>query len=204
MQKLMRAFSMIASARRIVVGIWLVGMFTTAQDGPQTVESIDQYSSLRECGQYCFWVPKAGGEWVDGVGVSALGCKMQGFNKGVLDSCFCRTDVQYLGQTYLSTCVSSNCKTVGGNTNDISGAVSLYEEYCEKKGYTAAPASVSASTTRDSTTQVTPPETVTAAVTTSSTADRPYSPASKLTALFVCVQVSLLCHPYSAHLTQHR
>lgn len=94
----------------------------------------------------------------DGI-AKVISCQTQGINTGALDSCWCRPDLQPRAETYLSTCVSSSCKSGGGAvTVDVSSAVSIYDNYCLGKGYTAnqSPQSVPATTTDAGTAAGTP------------------------------------------------
>ncbi|KAM5356455.1 hypothetical protein ACJ41O_003101 [Fusarium nematophilum] len=78
----------------------------------------------------------------------SLDCEVVEGSFAVMNDCYCRTDLQSRGQSFLTTCVSDNCKLLGGYTNDLSTAASMYEGYCLKQGYTAeAPAMVSATAT---------------------------------------------------------
>jgi len=123
---------------------WLsIPFVLSASDTYETIRSLDAYKSQRACGQACFYYLGAGAEPFDALGVT-LGC-----TQPVLDSCFCRTDVQGAGETYLSTCISSRCTGPGDVTNDIDMATSIYDSYCQAKGYTADknPASIAATTT---------------------------------------------------------
>jgi hypothetical protein len=104
---------------------WLsIPFVLSASDTYETIRSLDAYKSQRACGQACFYVLGAGAEPFDALGIT-LGC-----TQPVLDSCFCRTDVQGAGETYLSTCISSRCTGPGDVTNDIDMATSIYDSYC--------------------------------------------------------------------------
>ncbi|KAH6714301.1 hypothetical protein BKA61DRAFT_735786 [Leptodontidium sp. MPI-SDFR-AT-0119] len=120
--------------------------FVLSIDTYETIASLDAYKSQRACGQACFWYVGAGAEAFDVLGIT-LGC-----TRPVRDSCYCRTDVQAAAVTYLSTCISSQCSGPGVVANDISMATSIYDSYCQGKGYTAdtSPASVTATTTSGS------------------------------------------------------
>jgi hypothetical protein len=110
-------------------------------DGSETIESLSAFSSLRGCAQGCFDKWDAGG-WQDNLAVK-LNCP-------AIDSCVCRSDLQSVAQSYLSTCVSSGCSALGGYTVDLSSALALYSSYCAGEGYSAphtAPTSVLATTT---------------------------------------------------------
>ncbi|KAH7112693.1 hypothetical protein EDB81DRAFT_953612 [Dactylonectria macrodidyma] len=118
-----------------------------APDDPQSISSEKVYTSLRRCAKDCFWGWNGGP--VDHIG-NVNGCDYEQGEFAAMNKCYCRTDLQSLGQRYLTTCVSSGCDTIGGYTNDLSTAASLYENYCLSQGFTAVdPATVSAETTTD-------------------------------------------------------
>jgi len=113
----------------------------------QTIFSLDIYSSQKPCAQGCFTYGFVNDAcWGDLVG-SAIGCAVKGQCYGgsaaALNSCYCRTDLQPVAESYLTSCVKSAC-TVGDSSIDISSAGSIYNYYCS--GILAA--SVPASTTQ--------------------------------------------------------
>jgi hypothetical protein len=98
-----------------------------------TIESVAQYSSLRECAQYCVYGGPPNGS--PGLPVY-LGC----WNPA-LNDCFCRADLSASATNFLSTCVNQWCS---GDAADISSAVGVYETYCT--GVEAVPTGTAQST----------------------------------------------------------
>lgn len=109
----------------------------------QTINSLDIFSSQKPCAQECF---SANGYncQVD-VLASVLGCQ-NACNTNAPNYCYCRTDLQLVAQSYLTSCVKSLC-TVGDPSVDISSAGSIYRYYCSSNGY---PVDVPATVTQDS------------------------------------------------------
>jgi len=116
----------------------------------QTIFSLDAFSSQKPCAQDCFTSGPIGGCFVDVVG-DALGCvndNVCGLGSSGLASnnCYCRTDLQSVAESFLTSCVRSAC-TAGDSSIDISSAGSIYGYYCSSQGY---PAKVTATTTQES------------------------------------------------------
>jgi hypothetical protein len=123
---------------------------TRAQDTlPQTIFSLDIFSSQKPCAQACFTTGQLGYCFEDMVG-DALGCVTDNAcglgSRGLApNNCYCRTDLQPMAESFLTSCVKSGC-TVGDSSIDISSAGSIYIDYCSSQGY---PVSFSASTTQN-------------------------------------------------------
>lgn len=115
--------------------LYLISL-SLAQNSPQTINSLTAFTSQLPCAQSCFTY-YGGGCCSDGIG-SVIGCQnpapCYGPSKGAPDRCYCRTDLQSLAVAYLTSCVANQC-TLGQSTNDISSAVSIYEDYCASKGF---------------------------------------------------------------------
>lgn len=114
-----------------------------AQDNTaQTINSLNVFSSQKPCAQQCF---SANGYYcqVD-VLASVIGCQ-NACNTNAPNYCYCRTDLQLVAQSYLTSCIKSLC-TVGDPSVDISSAASIYGYYCSSNGY---PVNVPATTTQD-------------------------------------------------------
>jgi hypothetical protein len=118
---------------------------------PQTVFSLPVFSSQKPCAQSCFrsadWVF---GCFVDMVG-GALGCAGGGVcGTGTIglatNNCYCRTDLQSVAESFLTSCVASSC-TIGDSSMDISSAGSIYDYYCSSEGF---PVNMPAATTQGS------------------------------------------------------
>lgn len=137
-----------AQSRKAFVSVLLFYLsITLAQDtNPQTIFSLDIFSSQKPCAQGCF-IYTFLDCFSDAVGVD-IGCGSGGCtNHGALDNCYCRTDLQSAAQSYLTSCVEQFC-TAGDSSIDISSAGSIYGDYCSSQGY---PASAQATTTQEST-----------------------------------------------------
>jgi hypothetical protein len=133
---------------------------TLAQNAAfQTIFSLSIYSSQKPCAQSCFTNGIGNGN-VDGcfgdhVG-NAIGCANdglcgQGSSALAPNDCYCRTDLQSVAKSYLTSCVKAGC-TVGDSSIDIASAGSIYDYYCSSLGF---PVNLPASTTAQSGTQAT-------------------------------------------------
>lgn len=132
--------------KTVVSAVVLVFSLTLAQDNnPQTIYSLAIFSNQKPCATGCFVY--YGHCQSDSVAY-AIQCSTSYCvpNLGALDSCYCRTDLQPIAESYLSSCILSSC-TIGNSSIDASSAVSIYSSYCSSKGY---PINVVASTTTSS------------------------------------------------------
>lgn len=81
----------------------------------------------RACGQKCVWIDSGhiGAPYPDIV--MHLNC-----GSPYLNACFCRADFGTSATTFLSSCVSSRCKTDGINDygTELISALSIYSQYC--------------------------------------------------------------------------
>lgn len=105
----------------------------------QTIFSLSDYKDQLPCAQNCFLSPYSNnyGCITDAI-ASVLGCacnNCRGLDSefGATNDCYCRTDLQPIGLSYLTKCVSSGC-TLGDPTNDIQRAGSIYYNYCSSIG----------------------------------------------------------------------
>jgi hypothetical protein len=117
---------------------------------PQTIFSLDIFSSQKPCAQACFTTGIIGGCFGDIVG-DALGCVNdnscgQGSRGLAPNDCYCRTDLQSVAESFLTSCVKNAC-TVGDSSIDISSAGSIYDLYCSSQGF---PTNGAATTTEES------------------------------------------------------
>jgi hypothetical protein len=106
---------------------------------PQDVATIAAYSQQLPCAQSCFmatgFCPK------DTLG-KELGCQpnnncnTRGWE--AKNDCYCRPDRQAPAQQWLTSCINSAC-SVGNAAIDASTAGSIYNQYCQEKGYPAGP-----------------------------------------------------------------
>jgi hypothetical protein len=124
-----------ARSRKDLVSVLLFYLsITLAQDtNPQTIFSLDTFSSQKPCAQRRF-IYTFLDCFSDVVGVD-IGCGSGGCtNQGALDNCYCRTDLQSAVQSYLTSCVK-HFWTAGDSSIDISSAGSIYSYYCSSQGY---------------------------------------------------------------------
>jgi len=105
-----------------------------AQTSPETIYQLDIFTQQKPCAQSCFTGYGGGCNW-DALG-GKLGCQYDecASNFGSPDRCFCRLDLQSIGQSYLTSCVKAAC-TLGQSSIDISSAGSIYNFYCSSKGF---------------------------------------------------------------------
>ena len=122
--------------------LFLLQAFPVLSDPPatQSLYSEDLYKQQRSCAQGCFVTCCNGYE--DDI-ANDLSCP-----NPVLNSCYCRGDLQAVAVSYISSCVSSACSS---DTVDIQSATSLYQAYCVSNGY--PPITTSTSTYKPSASQ---------------------------------------------------
>ncbi|KAF3274267.1 hypothetical protein TWF970_008018 [Orbilia oligospora] len=96
-----------------------------------SIYSLAEFSSALPCVRTCIYCTAG---WVncDDVGVF-LGCD---YYEPYLDSCWCRQDFYSKATKSLYDCVSAAC---GGQTRDISSAISMYQGYCAGKDTAVVP-----------------------------------------------------------------
>jgi protein involved in ribonucleotide reduction len=92
----------------------------TENDPTVSITSSNAYATQRPCVQDCIMGASNG---ID------VGC-----GNPLLNSCFCRADLQSSAVYQVSSCVSVNCN---GATTDINNAISLYTVYCSSDTLTA-------------------------------------------------------------------
>lgn len=117
--------------------LFLLQAFPVLSDAPatQSLYSEDLYKQQRSCAQSCFVTCCSGFSDVIANDLSCPG--------PVLNSCYCRSDLQAVAVSYISSCVSSACSS---DTVDIQSATSLYQAYCASNGYSPITTSTSTST----------------------------------------------------------
>src|SRR5277367_1367325 len=118
--------------------LFLLQAFPVLSDAAatQSLYSEDLYKQQRSCAQNCFY---SGGVYGDGDNIAIdLSCPSP-----ILNSCYCRGDLQAVAVSYVSSCVSSACSS---DTVDIHSATSLYQAYCVSNGYPPITTSTSTST----------------------------------------------------------
>jgi hypothetical protein len=137
--------------KTLLYGLLFYLSLTRAQETlPQTIFSLDIFSSQKPCAQACFTTGPIGGCFADVVG-DALGCVNDDScglgSRGLApNDCYCRTDLQSVAESFLTSCVKSAC-TVGDSFIDISSAGSIYDYYCSSQGF---PINGAATTTEES------------------------------------------------------
>ncbi|KFY99206.1 hypothetical protein V500_01438 [Pseudogymnoascus sp. VKM F-4518 (FW-2643)] len=104
-------------------------------NGLQSLSNEANFSKLRPCAQLCFFYTYAGGLVGDEVG-SIMSCSLTTtlLSRLAENDCYCRTDLQSSGHVGISTCAEFRCS----NTNDVTSAWSVYDNYCTANGYVAA------------------------------------------------------------------
>lgn len=109
-----------------------------------TITNAPAYSSLKVCGQGCFFNAYACVKDVIGWDLGCIACT--GNVNSIYwapESCYCRSDLQTAALSSLSTCIKSAC-TEGEYTVDLSSASSVYAGYCTAAGYVQAASTASA------------------------------------------------------------
>ena len=111
--------------KSINILVLFFGPILISDSAAWSVSDLDTYSSQRACAQKCYYDRDfAGGYYTNRI-ASVLRC-----DTPCQDSCCCRSDLQSVAESYLSSCVSSLCDR---NTIDILNAVSVYVGYCTPK-----------------------------------------------------------------------
>ncbi|KAF9885256.1 hypothetical protein FE257_000616 [Aspergillus nanangensis] len=124
-----------------------------------TLTNQPAYAAQRPCATDCFYE----GFSVDG-GPDRLANQIGCDTDPIENECFCRPDMQQDAINNLQSCVNSACDS---KTRDLDSALSVYNDYCTKNGYTRE-----AITTPTSGTTTTSPATVTVTVTVTAGARR--------------------------------
>jgi hypothetical protein len=109
-----------------------------AQQDTVTMTEEAVYSQQRPCATNCVGIIYFGVN-TEYLLAGNLGCNLN----PLVNSCFCRADLQAQATYYLETCISSACS---GDTLDIASATSIYLANCTSNGYTTN-AAIEASTT---------------------------------------------------------
>jgi hypothetical protein len=97
----------------------------------QSLYSEDVYKEQRSCAQYCFQDCCR-----DFIGHDVLSC-----SNPILSSCYCRSYLQSVAVSAISSCVKTGCSS---DTVDIQSVTSIYQAYCTSNGYVAAATMTSA------------------------------------------------------------
>ena len=105
---------MIFEQIRMSILILLLHAYLVSAAASMTITASPDFSTQRPCLKYCLK-----GSWDIGW---YIGC-----DSPLVDSCFCREDLQSSAIYYISSCVTSACES---NTVDVSIGVSLYSSYC--------------------------------------------------------------------------
>jgi hypothetical protein len=127
----------------VIIFSHLCPSITAQATALNSIASDPSYNLQRECVKECLWGDPSGGD----LSIN-LGCSSPWVN-----ACYCRADLASSASSFLTKCATSLCPGGASATVDITGAVSVYNEYCSQ----AVPVAVSgpntavATTTLDST-----------------------------------------------------
>ena len=91
---------------------------------PQTVSI--QYETVYTSQRTCAFVCQGINDDADLI-AEELNCD----TSSLLNSCFCRSDLQAKAEYYISSCVQNMC----ADTQDATSAVSIYDAYCTSAGF---------------------------------------------------------------------
>ncbi|KAK6508835.1 hypothetical protein TWF481_003603 [Arthrobotrys musiformis] len=132
---------------KLITALTLATLVTLSVSQTVSIYSLPEFSSALPCVRTCIYCTAG---WVncDDLGVF-LGCD---YYEPYLDSCWCRRDFFSKATKSLFDCVSTAC---GGQTRDISSAISMYQGYCAGKDTVVAIATVTEADTQ-ATTQTIP------------------------------------------------
>ncbi|KAH8726584.1 hypothetical protein GQ44DRAFT_592634, partial [Phaeosphaeriaceae sp. PMI808] len=114
---------------------------------PVSIQSLEAYSIARPCAAGCL---RFQGIWVCGVnaGYHDLG-KDLGCGCSPTNACWCSAGLQSSATSYISSCISAGCKSLGNIDRDVKGMLDLYGGYCATANVnpSSKPAQISAVTT---------------------------------------------------------
>lgn len=129
----------------------LVSTFTRAQTAYQSIYTVDAFAEQPICVQNCFTAGYDNIHCYTDVLGSFLGCPNApcATNFPAVDSCYCRGDLQSAANEWLGVCINELC-SVGDNSVNLATAASIYSDYCQGRGFSAAPATATATTTKQS------------------------------------------------------
>jgi hypothetical protein len=127
----------------------LAPTFTRAQTAYQSLYTVDAFAAQPTCVQNCFTAGYDSYQCYTDILGSYLGCPntpcVTAF--AAADSCYCRADLQSAANEWLGVCINELC-SVGDNSVNLATAASIYSDYCQGRGFSAAPASATATTTK--------------------------------------------------------
>jgi hypothetical protein len=128
----------------VVLSLWTLFLsHVTAQaSATVTIQAYSDFAAQRQCVQVC--ITGWSGDINDNLHCAGP----------VLNTCFCRSDLQPLATKGLSGCVQNRCADNGGTPSvDLNAATSIYSAYCAGalSPNTAAPAPVTTTTTNEAT-----------------------------------------------------
>lgn len=140
--------SRLASGYALLASL-LLFISTEAQTAYQSIYTVDAFAAQPTCVQNCFTVGYPNIECYTDVLGSFLGCPNAPCATAfaAVDSCYCRGDLQAAANELLGLCINELC-SVGDNSVNLATAVSIYSDYCQERGFSAAPASTTATTTK--------------------------------------------------------
>lgn len=120
---LLLIFRLLSSLRKVSAAT------TVGPLAPVSIYKLPTYSSARPCAAGCL---VHNGIWVCGVngGYHDLG-KDLGCGCGPNNACFCSAGLASSASSYISSCVSASCSSVGNVEGDLTSMLNLYDGYCQ-------------------------------------------------------------------------
>ena len=136
-------------SRYTLLASLLLFISTRAQTAYQSIYTVDAFAAQPTCVQNCFTVGYPNIDCYTDVLGSFLGCPNAPCATAfaAVDSCYCRKDLQAAANELLGLCINELC-SVGDNSVNLATAISIYSDYCQGRGFSAAPASTTATTTQ--------------------------------------------------------
>lgn len=127
----------------------LLSVSARAQTAYQSIYTVDAFAAQPTCVQNCFTAGYPNIDCYTDVLGSFLGCPNAPCATAfaAVDSCYCRGDLQAAANELLGLCINELC-SVGDNSVNLATAVSIYSDYCQERGFPAAPASTTGTTTK--------------------------------------------------------
>ena len=101
--------------------VYILSIFSepALSDSKVSILSTDPYEAQRKCVQFCLWHPGATDDLMP-----YIGCTSPWLNE-----CLCRSDLASSASYFLTSCVNKGCSSA---PQDVSRAVSVYDEYCTR------------------------------------------------------------------------
>ncbi|KAJ4993986.1 hypothetical protein SVAN01_00463 [Stagonosporopsis vannaccii] len=114
---------------------------------PISIYKLPNYSSARPCAAGCLVY---NGIWVCGVngGYHDLG-KDLGCGCAPNNACFCSAGLASSASSYISSCVSATCSSIGNVEGDVASMLSMYDGYCQTANVETSTSVPATTTTED-------------------------------------------------------